>query len=74
MHRFVPLDVPALHIIGDLDPYRECSLKLQQEWYQKESSVVLTHGEGHKIPSLRTSLYSLIRDWIVVNTNNTTSK
>jgi len=65
----VLLKTPSLHIQGLADYVRERS-KLLEEFYDASSRTVLTHEEGHKIPSKRTDLYPSIKEWIYEHTVN----
>jgi predicted esterase len=57
------VSLPNLHIIGDMDEYKASSLELTK-WYNAEKQIVLTHTEGHRIPSMNTGLYPKVLDWL----------
>ena len=50
---FAPLLAPSLHVMGTADPLLQHS-KLLTSFFSPETSCVLTHPEGHQIPSMRT--------------------
>ena len=56
---FIPITARSLHIIGAEDPFIEHS-RLLVTFFSPETSLVLSHAEGHNIPSLRTGAYVLL--------------
>jgi len=54
---------PSLHIHGLSDPLLAYSQRLY-DMYESPQKVLLQHGEGHNIPSLRTDLYGAINAWL----------
>jgi hypothetical protein len=49
--------------MGDIDPLLSDSKKLF-DLYSDKSRNILTHEEGHNIPSIRTNLYPKIQDFL----------
>jgi hypothetical protein len=49
--------------MGTVDEYLAESRRLTQ-LYNTTLIKILIHNEGHNIPSIRTELYPLIREWI----------
>jgi hypothetical protein len=52
-----------MHIMGDIDPLLSDSKQLF-DLYSDKSRNILTHEEGHNIPSIRTNLYPKIQDFL----------
>ena len=58
------LRTPSLHIMGDIDPLLPESLVLRDLYANTKDRVVLTHDEGHNIPSIRTGIYPKIQAFL----------
>eukprot|EP01036_Dinobryon_divergens_P035239 gene35239-45633_t len=59
----VLIRTPSLHIHGLEDSRKPRSQRLQ-EYFEPSTRIVLSHSEGHNVPSIRTKLYPVIKDWI----------
>jgi predicted esterase len=61
-----PLATPSLHIMGTSDPLLNESKTLESLYGpgKGDRKRVITHAEGHKIPSMATNLYPEIESWI----------
>jgi hypothetical protein len=55
--------LPSLHIMGCRDFVYTRSVDLTN-YYDASMRVVLEHGEGHNIPSMRSGLYPIISEWV----------
>ena len=58
------LRIPSLHIMGKADPFLPDSTVLRSLYADSPSKVIMTHEEGHNIPSVRTMLYPGIQNFL----------
>eukprot|EP00490_Sorites_sp_Unknown_P009882 CAMPEP_0114667740 /NCGR_PEP_ID=MMETSP0191-20121206/35092_1 /TAXON_ID=126664 /ORGANISM="Sorites sp." /LENGTH=234 /DNA_ID=CAMNT_0001919149 /DNA_START=46 /DNA_END=750 /DNA_ORIENTATION=+ len=44
------VEVPSVHLLGDLDADKTNSLTLAKEWFNVDDSQILRHPHGHRFP------------------------